>query len=82
MREAAGTQLFTTYTRKGHGAVAQWVALRTIFEVFTREMGYRGGGRRRDAWWRQEAPETHIRENLEEILQESRRSRWGERKTQ
>ena len=75
--EAAVTQLEITYIRRRQGAVAQWVALRPIFEVCTRRAGYSGGERRRDAWWRQEAVETHIRETLEEISWEARRSRRG-----
>ena len=36
--------------------MAQWVAVRPIFEVFSEEKGYEGGGCRREAWWYQEAP--------------------------
>ena len=42
-----------TYIDTQHAIVAQWVALRPIFEVCTGKTGYEGGGCRRDAWWYQ-----------------------------
>ena len=44
--------------------MAQWVALRPLFKVCTRETGYKGGGRRREAWWGQEATEKKLRATL------------------
>ena len=61
----------TSYTGTRQGKMLQWVALRPIFVVCARETGYEGGGIRIDAWWRQEAPETQLRETLEEISQEA-----------
>ena len=55
VREAAGMQLVMTYIWRWQATVAQWMALRKIFEVCAGEKGYEGGGRRRDDWWRQEA---------------------------
>ena len=40
VREAAGTQSEITYIRRIQGTVAQWVALRPIFEVCVRDMVY------------------------------------------
>ena len=37
--------------------LAQWVALRSIFEVCEGDKGYKGGGRKRENWWRQEVTE-------------------------
>ena len=73
VRKAVGTQSAMTYIGRRQGTVAQWVALRLIFKVCARDTGYEGGDFRRDAFWRQEAAETQIRETLEEILRETRR---------
>ena len=43
------------------------------------ETGYEGGGRRRDTWWRQEAPETQLRATLEDMSREAKRRGRGER---
>ena len=45
-----------------------------LFEVCERETGYKGVGRRREAWWRQEAKEKQLWATLE-ILQEAKRRR-------
>ena len=74
VREAAGTQSAMTYIGRRQGTAAQWVALRPIFEV---EAFYEGGGRRREAWFRKEVPDTHLRATLEEISREARRRRRG-----
>ena len=44
--------------------MAQWVVLRPLFEVCERETGFKGGGRRREAWWRQEATEKQLWDTL------------------
>ena len=62
--------------------VAHWVVLRPIFGMCERETSQEEGGRRRDAWRRKEATETHHRATIKEILQEYRRRRQGERDTQ
>ena len=67
VREAAGTQSDTTYIVRRQQTMENWVVLRPTFEVCAREMGYDGGGHRRNAWWRQDALDTQNRENLEEI---------------
>ena len=43
VQEAAGTQSEKMYIEKRRVTVAQWVALRPLFEVFTMETGYIGG---------------------------------------
>ena len=48
VREAAGTQSAMIYIGRRQGTVAQWVALRPIFEVCTGEKSYKGLGLRRD----------------------------------
>ena len=55
IREATGTLSERTYIERQQETVAQWMALRPLFKVFTKETGYEGGGRRRKVWWRQEA---------------------------
>ena len=55
IREVSGTQLARIYIERRQATVAQWVALRPLFEVCARETENEGGGRRRKAWWRQEA---------------------------
>ena len=49
------------YIEKQQAIVAQWVALRPLFEVCARETGYEGGRRSRKEWWRQEATEKNFR---------------------
>ena len=61
-----------TYIGRLHATVAQWVDLRPIFEVCAGETGYKGGGRRREALWRQGAADEKMWETLEEISQEAR----------
>ena len=73
VQESVRTQLDTTYIGRRQGEVTQWVALWPTSKLYARETSYEGGGRRRDAWWRQEAPETQLRSTLEEISCEARR---------
>ena len=42
--EAAGTQSARIYIEQRQATVAQWVALRPLFDVCARETGYEGGG--------------------------------------
>ena len=51
----------------------QWVALLPRFEVYVREKGYKGGGRRRRDWWRQEATEKQLWDTLAGFLREDKR---------
>ena len=53
VRETERTQSARIYIEQRQETVAQWVALRPLFQVCTREIGYEGGERRRKAWWRQ-----------------------------
>ena len=64
-----------TYIGIQQATVAQWVALQPIFEVWSGETGYEGGGHSREAWWRQEAVDKQLWETLEEILWEARSRR-------
>ena len=75
--------MVTTYIGRRQTTVAQWVALRPTFEVCNGEKGYKGGGLRKEAWWRQEATEKQLWYTLAGVSQEaSRRRRQGERITQ
>ena len=67
-----------TYIGIRQATLAQWVALRPIFEVCTGEKGYEGGGLRRDTLWRQEAAEKQLRETLAEAREERSKRRQGE----
>ena len=55
IREAAETQSDRIYIEQRQATMAQWVALRPLFGVYTRDTGYEVGKRRRKVWWRQEA---------------------------
>ena len=68
-----------TYIGRRQANVAQLVALRPLFELFERDKGYKGGGRRREAWWRQEVTEKQLWSTLAGILREAkRRRRFGD----
>ena len=54
-------KLAMTYIGRRQATVAQWVALRPLFEVCAREKGYEGGGSRREDLWRQEVIEKRLR---------------------
>ena len=47
MIQAAGTKPLREYIDKRQAAVVEWVVLRTIFEVYKKETGYKGGGKLR-----------------------------------
>ena len=53
---AVGDDLY----REMKGNVTQWVALRPVFEICAGETGYKGGGHRREAWWRQGAADKNF----------------------
>ena len=74
--KAAGTQLARIYIERQQATVAQWVALRPLFEVCTRKTGYEGGERRRKERWHQEATEKQLRTNLEDSW-EAKKRRWS-----
>ena len=57
--------------------MAQWEALRFLFEVCARETGYEGGGPKRKVWWSQEATEKQLQATLEDLREYKRRSRSG-----
>ena len=64
IREAERTKLDRIYIERRQATVAQWGALRPLFEVCERETGCEGRGRRRKAWWIQEATEKQLRSTL------------------
>ena len=66
--QGEGTQLLQTYVDIRQATVMEWVPLRPILDVCTRETGYEGGGRLRVPWWRKEAVENHLRVTVEAIL--------------
>ena len=83
VREVVGTHSVITYIGRRQTTMAEWVALRPLYEVCAKEKGYEGGGRRREAWWRQEATEKQLWATLAGISQEDKRRRQlGERVTQ
>ena len=50
--QGAGTQSLRTYVDRRQATVADWLALRPIFDIFARETGYERGGRLWLPWWR------------------------------
>ena len=72
LREAAGTQLAMTYIGRKQATVAQWIALRPIFEGCASKTGYKGGSFRREDWWRQGVTDKKLWATLEEISRKSR----------
>ena len=58
--------------------MSQWVALRLLFEVCARGKWYKGGGQRREAWWRHEASEKQVWATLADSQKDKRRSIGGE----
>ena len=64
IQEEAVTQSVRIYIEIRQATVAQWVAIRPLFEVCARETGYEGGRRRMEVWWFQEATEKQLRVTL------------------
>ena len=75
VQEAAVTQSVMTYIGIRKENVAQWVALRPMFKVLAGEKEYKGNGRRREAWCRQEATEKQLWETLAGVLREAKQRR-------
>ena len=48
-----GTQTWGEYINRQKTTVAEWVALRPVYEVCEKETGYDGGGKHCDPWRRQ-----------------------------
>ena len=55
--------------------MAQWVALRHLFEVCVRGEGYERGGGRRKVLWQKEATGKQLWATLEDSLEDKRRRR-------
>ena len=73
--EAAGTQSEMNYKGRQQETVAHLVALQPIFGVCAGEKGYKGVGHRREDWWRQEATEKQLWENLAGISLKAKKVR-------
>ena len=79
VQKANGKQSEMTYIGRQKATVAQGVELQPIFEVCAGEKVYEGGGRSREAWWRQEATDKQLWATLVGVSRESkRRRRLGE----
>ena len=70
--QGAGTQPLQTYVDRRQATVAEWVALRPIFDICAREMGYEGGGRLWVPWWRQAAAEKQLKVTVEAVWEAAR----------
>ena len=51
-----------------HVTVVEWVSIRPIFDVCTREMGYEGRGILQVSWRMQKVEEDNLRVTVEAIL--------------
>ena len=78
MQEPSGTQYNMTYIEQQQATVAQWVVLRPLFELCTRERRYKVRGRRRKALWLQEATEKQLWATLAGSREANRTRRSGE----
>ena len=72
----AGNQSLGAYIDKWQATVAEWVALKPILEIFDKETGYEGGGRRREPWWRKTVDQKQLSATLKEILAAARARHW------
>ena len=59
--QGMGTQPLQTYLDRRQVTVVEWVDLRPIIGVFTRDTGYEGGGELQVTWRRQAAVETQLK---------------------
>ena len=64
------------YINNWQASVAEWVELRPIVDIYDKDMGYGGGGRRRDLWRRQTAARKNLNATLYEILVAGREGCW------
>ena len=71
MLQAAGTKPLRYYINRSQAAVAEWVAIRPIFEVCVKYTGYEGGGRVQDLWWQQATEEQQVKAMFKDILVEA-----------
>ena len=55
------------YIERRQATVAEWVALRPVFEVCAKETGFEGGGRAQEKWWNQTAVENQLKNTLKYI---------------
>ena len=55
--------------------------MRSIFEVFDRDIGYEIGFMQREPWWHKMAARNQMREMLEDILAVTRVRQWKSGRT-
>ena len=72
----AGTQTLGAYIYKRQDTGSEWVALRSILDIFDRNVGYKGWGRRRELWRRQTAARKQLTTMLEGISAVARARLW------
>ena len=72
----AGNHTLGMYVDKRQAKFAEWVVLRLIIEICSRDTGYEVRGRRSEPWWRQTAARKHLIETLEDILEVARARCW------
>ena len=65
--QATGTNILQGYIERRQAMLAEWVALRPIFEVCVKETGFEDGGRAREQWWCQTAAERQLKTTLKDI---------------
>ena len=75
IREAAGTQSDRIYIEQWQTTVAQWVALRTLFEVCARDTGYEIGGAEEEGVLAPRGDGKQLQANLEDSREAKRRRR-------
>ena len=68
----AGTHTLGTYIDRRQTTVTEWVTLKPIYEVCYREIGYGGGGRHRETWWKKITDQKQLVGKLEEVLEAAR----------
>ena len=54
------------------------ISIKYLFEVCARDTEYKGGGGRREAWWRQEATEKQLRTTLTDSREAKERNTSGD----
>ena len=76
--QVAETKQLRIYLYRRQATVEEWVVLRTIFDVCTREEVYEGGGKLWVPWCIQAEADKQLRVTLEEILAAARERRQRE----
>ena len=81
LRES-GIHTESKYIVRRQGAVAQWVVLRPMFEVYDWEKGFEGWKQKRKLWCKKEVTDEALRAKLEEASREAQiwKKRWEKSK--